>query len=504
MKVKIDFVTNSSSESFGIVAIDTVTSVVSAGGLLVMIEAAKGMLSSRVQGSMLGDAKSMAQKIAEGVGKDAEHNQEAVIDGYSEAEASIDSEAAQIQSEIDEYKKLWEDSEATADKTDPGYDKLKNQYEEYVKYLQDSLKQKEYEKYLVQVDKAEIQAEIEAKGEWIKQRQVDLIAVKEEKALLLATHKGYGSAGYDVSDIERRLTQLEENEKNLAKTLAENNAQIDYVARDRDSVGPGAAFDKMVKDLAQKKADAEKAMIYAEEGRRAEIAAKVAEAEAELAQAMKAESRWDLATKAAEGVQFGADVAIDALSHITGPAGKQIKLAYTAGKGVASGLGEGLADPKNAGKHLAKGIIGAVTEVAKDKFQDGRLTSKMKGALAGMANESLQGGIDANIKGESILEGALKGAGKGALDAVTEHGIDTAIKKAPAAFTSRVPMPKGTSVDVGDFSVSQIINNNPLSKGLLKTGGREVIWSKGKDIVKGALVDSIGQPLGFVNKEGGQ
>jgi len=57
---------------------------------------------------------------------------------------------------------------------------------------------------------------------------------------------------------------------------------------------------------------------------------------------------------------------------------------------------------------------------------------------------------------------------------------------------------------VGDFSVSQIINNNPLSKGLLKTGGREVIWSKGKDIVKGALVDAIGQPLGFVDKEGGQ
>ncbi|MBS3985839.1 MAG: hypothetical protein KGZ66_09625 [Selenomonadales bacterium] len=503
MKVKIDFVTNSSSESFGIVAIDTVASVVSAGGLLVLIEAAKGMLSGSLQGSALSDAQSMAQEIAAGAESEADFQEAAVMEGYSEAEKTIDSEAAQIQKEIDEYSQLWAESDKTADKTDPGYDKLKQQYEAYIKHLQDSLKQKDYEKHLVQVQKAEEKAAIEAKGEWMRQRQVDLIAVKEEKALLIATQKGYGSAGYNVAEIERRLKQLDENEKRLTTTLAENDALIEYTARDRGSVGPGAAFDKMVKDLAKQKADAEKAMIYANAGRRAEIAAKIAKAEAELAQAMKSANRWDLATKAAEGVQFGADVAIDALSHITGPAGKQIKLAYTAGKGVAGGLGEGMADPKNAGKHIAKGIIGAVTEVAKDRFQDGRLTSKMKSALAGMANEAAQGGLDASIKGEGVLEGAVKGVGKGALDAVTEHGLETAIKKAPAALTSRIPMPKGTSVDVGDMSVSQILNNNPLSKGLLKTGGREFIWSKGKDMVKGALVDATGTPLGFVDKEGG-
>lgn len=504
MKVKIDFVTNSSSESFGIVAIDTVAATVSAGGLLVLINAAKGMLSGSTQGSLVGDAHSMAQKIAEGVGKEAEFHGAAVIEGYSEAEQVIDREAKKIQAEINDYVKQWEESDKTADKTDPGYDKLKSQYEEYIKYLQDSLKQKEYEKYLVQVSKAEKQAELEAKTGWIKQRQTDLIAVKEEKALLTATQKGYGCAGYDTEKIEQRLKQLEDRERELAKALSEHDAMIDYTARDRGTIGPGAEFDKMVKALAQQKADAEKAMIYADATRRAEIQAKIAKAEAELAQAMKSANRWDLATKAAEGVQFGADIAIEGLSHITGPAGKQIKLAYTAGKSVASGVGEGLADPKNAGKHIAKGVIGAVTEVAKEKFQDGRLTSKMKSALAGMANEAAQGGLDASIAGEDMVEGALKGAGKGALDSVIDHGLETAIKKAPKAITSRIPMPKGTSVDVGDLSVSQILNNNPLSKGLLKTGGREFIWSKGKDAVKGALVDAVGQPAGFVDMvEGG-
>jgi chemotaxis protein histidine kinase CheA len=492
MKVKIDFVTNSSSESFGIVAVDTVSTIIATGGLTVMVNAAKDLL--------IGDATDIAREVAEAVKKEAEFQTEAVMEGYSEAERIIERERVEIQSEIDHYKQQWEESDKTADKTDPGYDKLKKEYEEYIEYLENGLKQKEYEKHVIQVEKAEQQAQAEAKDEWIKQRQVDLIAAKEEKALLQATHKGYGSKGFDVKDIEQRLKQLEAREKELTQTLQANDAMIDYKARDRGVIGPGAEFEKMAKEFDKQKRESETATGLADAKKRAELEAKMAKLEAEQAEAMRSASRWNMATKAAEGVQFGADVAIEGLSWVTGPVGKKIKTAYGALKNVGSGLGEGMADPKNAGKHLAKGFAGAATEVAKSVFGDGKVSSNMKSALANMANEATQGALDASIGGEDgygVMEGALKGVGKGALDSVTDFGLDQATKAIPNSIKSKIPLPKGSSVDVGDFNVSQIYNNNPLSKGVIKTVVREGLGSKGKDAIKGALVDGVGAPLGI-------
>ena len=77
----------------------------------------------------------------------------------------------------------------------------------------------------------------------------------------------------------------------------------------------------------------------------------IAEYEAQISKANK----YDMATKAAEGIQYGADIAIDGLSYVTGPAGEQIKLAYTAGKALASGMGEGMADPKKCRQASGKG-----------------------------------------------------------------------------------------------------------------------------------------------------
>ncbi|MDH7478930.1 MAG: hypothetical protein QHH02_02850, partial [Syntrophomonadaceae bacterium] len=425
MKIKIDFVTNSSSESFGIVLIDTASTMIAAGALMVMVNSAKEML--------LGDAASAAREIAEAVDKEADWQKEAVMEGYTEAEKLLDEESKRLASELEQLKKQWEESEKTADESDPGYEKFKAQYEDYMKYLENEIQQKDYEKYLIQVDKAEKQAEMESKNERIRLTQVDYIAVKEEKALLEATLRGYGSKGYDVRDMEERLKQLEDRERELARTLSAENALIDYTARDRGEIGPGAEFDRMVKDYERKKREMEQAKTLADQAKKRELERKMAQAEAEFREAMRSAARWDMATKAAEGVQFGADMAIEGLSHVTGPVGQKIKLVYKAGKSVAGGMGEGMADPKNAGKHLAKGLIGAVTEVAKDQFGE----SPFKSAMTNIANEGVQGALDASIKGEDVLGGGLKGLGKGIIDSAADVGLDK--------VKSKLPIPKGSS-----------------------------------------------------------
>lgn len=471
MKIRIDFVTNSSSESFGVVVVDTIATISTTGAALVLVESAKQAL--------MGDSAKIAQEIAKAVEADAQSQSQHVLDSYSEAENIINKELSNLQNEMAELSKQWLESDQTADKSDPGYDQLKNQYEEYMEYLKNQVQTKEYEKYMVEVEKAEQQAAAESKNEWISQRQTDMIAVKEEMALLQATAKGYGSKGYDTKDIEDRLKQLQQREQDLSNILKSNNAEFEYTARDRGEIGPGAEFDKLTKQMAKKRAEMDIAIGLANETRRKELKAAMEAAEAEYAKQMAAAGRWDMATKAAEGIQFGADMAVEGLSHVTGPAGKSIKLAYTAGKSMGAGLGEGMADPKNAGKHLAKGIADAVTEVIKDGLDD----SPFKKAAVSVANSAFQSGMDSMIKGKDFGSGAKSGALDGVLDNVLEAGIDK--------LANKLPIPKGSSVDVSDFSVSQVMNNNPLAKGIIKTGVRENAMNELKGSLKDGIKDQI-------------
>ncbi|MDP3058109.1 MAG: hypothetical protein Q8N36_01430, partial [bacterium] len=134
-------------------------------------------------------------------------------------------------------------------------------------------------------------------------------------------------------------------------------------------------------------------------------------------------------------------------------------------------------------------FVGAVTEVAKGKFQDGKLSSDFKSGLANIGNEAAQGALTSAIDGKDILEGAIKGAGKGAVDSVVDFGLGKVTAK----------LPKGVNVDAGDLSVSKIINNNPLSKGLAKIVTAQGLGDKAKDAIKGPIVDGISEKVGFGN-----
>ena len=480
MKFKMDFITNSSSESFTTVIVDTIPAMIASGAITGLITAANLAFA---------DATRSSREIAEAVAKEADIQTQAVVEGYSQAETILDVEKQKLQEEINAYKNQWADQESSADKTDPGYEKLKGQYRDYIRYLENQVQEKEYQKYVIEVQKAESQAAMESKNEWNRQRQVDLIAAKEEKALLQATLAGYRSDGFDVSNIESRLEQLKEREAELSKVLAESGASIDYEARDRGVIGAGKEFVQIRNEFNNKKQQLEQEIARAEGAKRLELERKMQAAEKEYMEAMQSATRWDMAVKAAEGVQFGADVAIDGLAVVTGPTGEKIKLAYKAGKNIAEGMGEGMADPKNAGKHLAKGLIGAATEAVTDSLGD----SKFKSAVVSSLGEGAKSALDASIAGKDAIEAGVLGIGKGALDSYVDSKLGGVIDK--------LPIPKGSSVDVNDFGLKQIYNNNPLTKGLMKTMTREVIVDKIKGTIKDKITETMGEKIGLSDPE---
>lgn len=489
MKIKVDHVTNSSSEAFGVVATDSAL-VIGVGMTLAALFKGCSMSkggSQDVETVDANEAQSMADAIAKGVMDDAKRQEEIVDDAYQQAGKALDDAQAKLKAELEAVQKQFEESESTADKTDPNYGNVKQQYEDYMDYLKTQIENAKLEKAAVEAENAARIAEASAKSEWIKMNQGDYIAVKEEKAMLEAVAKGYNQPGYNTSAVQQRLKDLEQRERDLEKVLKENNADFNYQAKDRGEIGPSKESVELTQKIQAEKDAFKKASEQASAEKRKELEIQHQKNLAEMEKANKTARNWDLATKAAEGVQWGADTAIEGLSHVTGPAGKTIKTIYGGAKGVASGMGEGMADPKNAAKHLAKGILNGATSVISDKFDDaGKPWQK---AASGILNEGLQAGLDASIKGESVTDAMGKGLTKGVVDAGVGKGLD--------ALKGALPIPKGSSVDVHDYSVGKVLNNNPLTKGLIKTGVRENVVSGITDKAKGAIVDKAAEKGGF-------
>ena len=499
MKIKVDYVTNSSSEIFGIVLTDSGIVGLLLAALLGMFNACEIsaenelLMKEQVHGTMV-DTSTMAREIATAALEDSKRQEEIVKSAYQEAETALDTAQTTLQRELEETKKLWEESERTADRTDPGYSELKKQYDDYMEYLKTQIEQAEYQKQMVEYEKAVQQAQIEAKDQWVKERQADLIAVKEEKAMLEAVAKGYNIPGYDTTAVRDRIGQLSAREQELSKTLAENNALIDYTPLDRGSIGPSVESKDLNAKIRAEKKRIEAEMKKADKEKREQLQKEMDKNIAEYKEQMARGDRFAIAEKAAQGVQFGADIAIEGLAAVTGPTGEQIKLAYTAGKSIASGMGEGMADPEHAAKHLAKGILNAGTEVLKEKF--GGEDKPWQAAAANILNEGLQGGLDASIEGgkpEAIADAMGKGLTKGVFSSYVDNRLEL--------IKSEIPMPKGSSVEIGDYSVGKVLNNNPLTKGVIRTTVREGGVSQIKDAIQDTIVDEVGKEAGFVERK---
>jgi len=94
MKIKVDYVTNSSSEIFGIVLQDSGIVGLLLAGLLILFEgcqisAETEVLAKEQIHSTIVDTSAMAQQIAAAVEADAKRQEELAKGAYSEAENAL-------------------------------------------------------------------------------------------------------------------------------------------------------------------------------------------------------------------------------------------------------------------------------------------------------------------------------------------------------------------------------------------------------------------------------
>jgi len=448
MKIRNDFVTNSSSTSFGAASVaGFVTSVLSALGIssaMAASEAAAGMPSDDIG------------KDYDGPDRDFDP------ESFIRSDEDYDKKINKLDREIAEYEKEWQEVKGTYEGKD--YIEKEQEYKEYIEYLKSKKDEAESIEFQRQVEKLTQEAEAEYKAEWIEQRKGDLKNVREQIEFIEASIRGYGKAGYEISEAKRQLEMYKNWERDLDNTLKKEGVEYNYKAKEREDIGPSKSvaeliekvdnkYKKVLEDLKKEKIDRKKKAI---------IERNIEAWREESREYLKYANTADKYLKTAEVVQTAADVGVDALEKITGPAGKTIKKVYVGGKGLAGGLGEAWADPENASSHIAKGIIKGAGDVAKEFTEN----QNIKDAI-GFTSEVSQGAITSYQKGEDITKGIKSGLQKAAIDA----GVDRTMNKL---------LPNtGRDIDFGKYSAKEIF------KGAV--GGNPTI----KDFIKDSMKDSI-------------
>lgn len=450
MKIRNDFVTNSSSTSFG---------AASATGIITAILSALGIGASMA-------AEEAASGLGSGGGGIPDNNlgpdRDFDPDSFSRSDIDYNKKMEKFESEIAEYEKEWEDTKGTLEGKD--YEKAQKQYQDYIEYLKNKKQEAENYEFQKELDKLTKEAEAEYKNDWIDRQKEDLKNAREQIEMIDATIRGYGKEGYDIKEAESQLEMYKAREKDLERTLKKEGIEYNYKPQQREDIGPSKViteklkeidekYEQMVQDLRKEKMDRKKK----------EIIERNMEAwKEESKEYLKYANTADNYLKTAEAIQTGADIGVDALEKVTGPAGKAIKKTYVFTKGLAGGAGEAMADPSNATSHIIKGTIKGAGDLAKEFTEN----QWVKDGI-GLTSEVGQGAVDSYQKGENITSGMFKGAQKAAVDAVGDRLTDKFLPNS------------ARDIDFGKYTGKEIL------KGV--AGGNPTI----KDFLKDSIKDSI-------------
>lgn len=477
MKVRTEFVTNSSSTSFGASMGDALIAVLLGLGLGNMDcgggedkktsgdSSGGGGEDGAIQGA-LEAAEKAAQEATDKLAADAEAR-ESIIGNILEAEESkLNAAGSKIDAEIGAYERQWEAAKKGADPA--ALENMNKQYQDYIDYLKSQKALVDAKKYELAVTKAEEEASKAAKTDWVKQQQEDLIQVKEQKSFLEAVARGYGQhKDYDIGQVESQLKALNEREAALKGTLKANNAEIDYTPKDRSPIGPDPEIVRLQNEHKKKMEQLQNEINAAKEernNRRRDELIKEQQWQQKVADnEMKKASFWNAMTKAGEITQVAADTGVDILSTLTGPAGKTIKTLYTGIKGVAGGVGEGMANG-DMSKNIAKGAMDGLSDIVGDKIGDkwGKAAKAGFTVVSEAGKSMTESAMDGKTSASDLIQAGLSGGAGGALDAslgtITDH-----------IFPSGPDLPEGldySGMGLKDF-ISSIRKTNPLSNGKL-------------------------------------
>jgi len=448
MKIRSDFVTNSSSTNFGAASLTGfVTAILSALGIssaMAASEAAAGMPS-------------------DGYGKDSgSPDRDFDPESFIRSDVDYEKKLAKLDREIAEYEKEWQEVKGTYEGDD--FVKKEKEYKEYIEYLKGKKKETESIEFEKQVEQLAKEAEAEYKAEWIEQRKEDMKNVREQIELIEASIRGYGKAGYDIAEAKRQLEMYKSREKDLDHTLKKEGIEFNYKAKEREDIGPSESvaeimqkadqkYNKILENLKQEKIDRQKKAI---------IERNIEAWRKESQEYLKYANTADKYLKTAEIIQATADVGVDALEKLTGPAGKAIKKAYVGTKGLAGGLGEAWADPENATSHIVKGAIKGAGDLAKEFTEN----QNIKDGII-FVSEISQGAITSYQKGADFSQGFKDGFAKASVDAVGDRIVNKFLPN-----TSR-------DIDFGGYSAKDIfkgaVNGNPTIKEFIKDSIKDSI-----------------------------
>ncbi|KAF0226125.1 MAG: hypothetical protein FD133_425 [Erysipelotrichaceae bacterium] len=470
MKIKVDHVTNSSSEVFGVVLAD---SAVTAGLLFMLDTLTTGYRSTNMSqkqdelyDELMMESERMASRITEGVIDDARQQEKIVTDAYDEALSLLLKASKDLQSELSQTKKNWETTDKTADKTTSEYQVQSDKNKAYLDYLSEQLKQIELQKSSIEKDRSSKQSLISERDAWIQQNQSDYVMVQEQKSLLMSMGPMFDTGNSEGNPWLNCFKELEKREIDIDKTLMAANARCEYIALAKGELQPNPETQALLIQLETEKFNYDLLVADADASTHKKLRHTYEKKCKALYDQVLNANRGDLATKASEGLQYGADVAVDGLAELAGPAGAQIKIAYGAIKTMFLGIKDAKNDPKNKSKHLAKAILNTSAIAIKDRYGDQPWAKEATTLL----NTTLQSSLSASIAGTSIPESIGTSLTKGIFDLGVEKGI-VALKEATTISQETIE----PQFDL--LTPQELLNDNPLTQKLSESFKTEIIFT---------------------------
>jgi hypothetical protein len=466
MKIKVDHVTNSSSEVFGVVLAD---SAVTAGLLLMLQSVTNGYRSlssdqvqDRLYDEMMLESEKIASRITEGVLEDARSQEKIVKDAYTEALSTIDKASSSLSSEMSQVKKNWELYDKSADKSSSDYASALKKNEDYQEYLKFQLKQLELQKSSVEKDRQEKTALINSRDAWIQQNQADLITLQEQDALLSKLNFAYAQETGEDGLWLRSSEELSSRKVEIEEVLLNANEKVAYDVSSKNELKLSEDSASLMRQIAS-----ERKAFELETSNLNEVdKLKMMEAYEKKTSKMKTDlinsARFDLAMNASSTLQFGTETALQGLSDLGGP---QFKIAYAALKAVVTGIKDAKKDPKNKSKHLAKALLSVSTIALKDQLSD----TPWAADATTLLNTTLQGSLSASIAGTSTASAIGTSLTKGIFEIGAEKGI-ASLKESTASEK------KAIESSFEAMSVEEVLTDNPLTAKLNEALKTEIIF----------------------------
>ena len=272
--------------------------------------------------------------------------------------------------EIDRVNTQWKEASTGVDPNDPGYDKLKKQYDDYRQWLEGKVAADDAARAAAEAEALTAEAaarETAARqAEWIRQREEDLKQVRENSAFIAATAAGAKQAGFDTAEHDQRLRDLQTRDRELSRQITASGGDTGYRANQRDVIPVGEGFKEAIR-LAE------------EQKRQAAIAA--ARVRLDDLQKKQFETERDYWKTVKSGFWGGVTSDVDAIPG-------QLKDAAKAGLKT---IGETVRDAKDAisdannWKALGQAVVQTGKDLVGSPLQSARKVAGFYGEVAGTA-----------------------------------------------------------------------------------------------------------------------